>query len=176
MYRRIYMTNQQKFTEISASELSDVHNLIGKEWMLITAQDGEGANAMTASWGALGELWGKHVAFCFIRPQRYTFGLAEGCERMSLAFLGEDYRDALKICGTRSGRDSDKISDAGLSVSVYDGVPIINEAHTVVIGKKLYADDIKKDCFSELSMLEHYKQNDFHRMYILEIQKVLIRK
>ena len=51
----------KELKEISISEVSDAIDLIGKEWMLIGAPDGEGANAMTASWGTLGVLWNKPV-------------------------------------------------------------------------------------------------------------------
>ena len=164
------------YVEISPYELDNALKLIGKDWMLITVQDGEGANAMTASWGCMGVLWNKPVAVCFIRPQRYTYGLAENEERMSLAFFGEGYREALSLCGSKSGRDCDKLSLAGLTVSDVDGVPVIDQASTVIIGKKLYADDLKEDNFVDKAMLDNYKNKDFHRIYVLEIQKVLIKK
>ena len=164
------------YVEISPYELDNALKLIGKDWMLITVQDGEGANAMTASWGCMGVLWNKPVAVCFIRPQRYTYGLAENEDRMSLAFFGEGYRDALSLCGSKSGRDCDKLSLAGLTVSDVDGVPVIDLASTVIIGKKLYADDLKEDNFVDKAMLDNYKSKDFHRIYVLEIQKVLIKK
>ena len=164
------------YVEISPYELDNALKLIGKDWMLITVQDGEGANAMTASWGCMGVLWNKPVAVCFIRPQRYTYGLAENEERMSLAFFGEGYREALSLCGSKSGRDCDKLSLSGLTVSDVDGVPVIDQASTVIIGKKLYADDLKEDNFIEKAMLDNYKNKDFHRIYVLEIQKVLIKK
>lgn len=164
------------YVEISPYELDNALKLIGKDWMLITVQDGEGANAMTASWGCMGVLWNKPVAVCFIRPQRYTYGLAENEDRMSLAFFGEGYRDALSLCGSKSGRDCDKLSLAGLTVSDVYGVPVIDQASTVIIGKKLYADDLKEDNFIEKAMLDNYKNKDFHRIYVLEIQKVLIKK
>ena len=47
-------------------------SLIGEDWMLVAASDGSRVNAMTASWGGMGILWNKKVAFVFIRPQRYT--------------------------------------------------------------------------------------------------------
>ena len=48
-----------------------VFSLIGDRWMLVAATDKSGkTNAMTASWGGMGVLWGKKVAFVFIRPQR----------------------------------------------------------------------------------------------------------
>ena len=164
------------YVEISPYKLDNALKLIGKDWMLITVKDGEGANAMTASWGCMGVLWNKPVAVCFIRPQRYTYGLAENEERMSLAFFGEGYREALSLCGSKSGRDCDKLSLAGLTVSDVDGVPVIDQASTVIIGKKLYADDLKEDNFVDKAMLDNYKSKDFHRIYVLEIQKVLIKK
>ena len=164
------------FTEITAYELGNSAKLIGKDWMLITVKDGSSANAMTASWGCMGVLWNKPVAVCFIRPQRYTFELAENEERMSLAFFGDGYRDALSICGSKSGRDCDKLALAGLTSFEIDGVPVINEANTVIICKKLYADDLKDEKFVDSSLLEHYKSSDFHRMYVLEIQKVLVKE
>lgn len=164
------------YVEISPYKLDNALKLIGKDWMLITVKDGEGANAMTASWGCMGVLWNKPVAVCFIRPQRYTYGLAENEERMSLAFFGEGYREALSLCGSKSGRDCDKLSLTGFTVSDVDGVPVIDQASTVVIGKKLYADDLKEDNFVDKVMLDNYKSKDFHRIYVLEIQKVLIKK
>ena len=43
------------FTEIKAEELKDnPFDLIGKQWMLITAGNEEKCNTMTASWGGVG--------------------------------------------------------------------------------------------------------------------------
>ena len=89
---------------VGEDALHNVFRLIGEEWMLITAGDESGYNTMTASWGSLGFLWGKPVCTCFIRPQRFTYGLAEKTDRLSFAFLPEAYRGALKYCGVHSGR------------------------------------------------------------------------
>ncbi len=176
IYLYIGVGSMKGFAEITPYELGNAQKLIGKDWMLITVKDGEGANAMTASWGCMGVLWNKPVAVCFIRPQRYTFGLAEKEERMSLAFFGDTYRDALALCGSKSGKDVDKLALAGLTSSEIDGVPVINEASTVIIGRKLYAQDLEESCFIDKAMLDNYKNNDYHRMYVLEIEKVLVKK
>mgnify|MGYP001024693614 CR=1 FL=1 len=64
---------QSRYDKLEASDLPDnVIQLIGKEWMLVTAGDESSFNTMTASWGGVGVLWGKNVAFVFIRPERYT--------------------------------------------------------------------------------------------------------
>ena len=66
------------FREISVEQLKDnPFTLINKDWMLITAGDAEKHNTMTASWGGVGELWGKYVSTIYIRPQRYTLEFVE---------------------------------------------------------------------------------------------------
>ena len=160
------------FSEISPLEIENAFDRIGKDWMLITAADKDGkVNAMTASWGCMGVLWNKNIAVCFIRPQRYTYGLVEESERISLAFFGGSHREALGICGRLSGRDQDKLALSGLTSAELDGVPVIPEAELVIICKKIYCDDIKPDCFIDTSLLKHY-DNDYHRIYVCEIEKV----
>ena len=79
--------------EISVSELQDnMFDAIGKEWMLVTAGTQEKFNMMTASWGGTGILWGKPVAFIFIRPERYTYEFIEEGDKLTLSFLGEEHK------------------------------------------------------------------------------------
>lgn len=161
------------FQAISPEEIDNAVKLIGTDWMLITAKDEKNnrTNAMTASWGCMGVLWNKPVCVCFIRPQRHTFTLAEQNDRLSLAFFGDGYRDALRLCGSKSGRELDKLKEAGLSAVEIGEVPVIREADLVLIGRKLYADDLKKDSFIDQTLLSNYKMGDFHRMYVLEIER-----
>lgn len=168
------------FKEISPYEINDnTFKALDRDWMLICAPDGtksSGANAMTASWGGLGILWNKPVATIYVRPQRYTYTLTENSDRVSLSFFDEDYRDALKVCGTKSGRDMDKLRECGMSVSSVLDTPVINEARLTLVCKKLYADDLKEECFNNTSPLACYPKKDYHRFYICEIEKVLIKE
>ena len=164
------------FKEIPISGASDAIDLIGKEWMLIGAADGEGANAMTASWGTLGTLWRFPVCICFIRPQRYTFGLAEQNDRLSFSFFGEEKRDALAYCGKYSGRDGDKLKATGLDYELVDGTPVFADARMTLICRKLYADDLKENCFIDKNVLSHYAEKDYHRFYVCAIEKVLVKE
>ena len=92
------------FIEIRPNELTDnPFELIGKDWALVTAKNGDGCNTMTASWGGVGIMWNKPVAFTFIRPQRFTFGLMENENYYTLSFFDESYRKQLQFCGTKSG-------------------------------------------------------------------------
>ena len=111
---------------------------IGKEWMLIAAGNREKQNAMTASWGGLGVMFGKNVAFVFVRPQRYTKEFMDSEETFSLSFLDKEYRKVLNYFGTVSGRDEDKIAKSGLTVSYHGTTPYFGEANLVLICKKLF--------------------------------------
>lgn len=75
--------------QIEVSRLTEnFFESIGKEWMIVCAGDEAHYNMMTASWGGIGWLWNKPVAFVFIRPERYTFEFSEKCGFMTLSFLG----------------------------------------------------------------------------------------
>ena len=124
------------FKEISTNEIENVFKLIGKDWMLITAAKGDAVNSMTASWGNMGVLWQHDVCTVFIRPQRYTYEFVEASDTLSLSFFDEKYRNALKICGSESGRDCNKLAKAGLSHELIDGTPVISEAKMVIVCKK----------------------------------------
>ena len=165
-----------EFTAISPYELEgNPFQMIDKQWMLITAGNEEKANTMTASWGGLGVLWFKPVSFAFIRPTRYTYEFTEREDAYSLCFFSEEYRDTLKLCGTVSGRDRDKIAEAGLTLRYEDGVPYFDEADTVMICRKIAVQDIDPAGFVDPTVEKHYN-NDYHRVYTGEITKVLRRK
>lgn len=142
---------------------------IDREWALISVCDGERINTMTASWGTFGTLWGRPVATVFIRPQRYTFSLAENAGMMTLSFFGDGKRDALRYCGSHSGRDEDKFKAAGLMPVTEDGIVYPAGAKLVLVLKKLYADDFREENMTDPAPMYTYEKRDFHRFYICEI-------
>lgn len=163
--------------EISVSEWNDnLFDRIGKDWMLISAGNREACNTMTASWGGTGILWNRPVAFSFIRPQRYTMEFIEREEYYSLAFFGDGFRDALNFCGTKSGRDFDKWKETGLTPA-FDLAPYPEQANTVLICRKLYRQDMTPESFLDAEIREKiYPNNDYHRVFVGEIKKLLIRE
>lgn len=77
----------ENFKQIDPAEITDNFiRAIGREWMLITAGNRESCNAMTASWGMIGFIWGRPVAQFVIRPQRYTREFVDREERVTLSF------------------------------------------------------------------------------------------
>ena len=150
--------------------------LIGSDWMLITEGSRERFNTMTASWGGLGVLWERRVAFCFIRPVRYTYEFVEQYGGFSLSFFSGEYRKALQFCGSHSGRDTDKIRETGLTPVHADGFVYFAEAPLVLHCRKLYTQDLRPDRFLDDSLDRLYPQKDYHRMYVGEIVRCLERK
>lgn len=159
------------FREIQPNTINaNVFKLIASDWMLVTAGTRESFNTMTANWGGLGYLWNKNVCFCFIRPPRYTYDFVEKTSIFTLTFFEEKYRDILKFCGAKSGRDVDKIKETGL-VPVYSdsGAIYFEQARLVLECKKIYFQDITPNNFLDSVIPSFYPKKDYHRMYIGEI-------
>lgn len=164
------------FKIIEPSKISgNAFDLIGRQWMLITAGDKSGFNTMTASWGGMGVLWGGPAAFCFVRPQRYTDVFLKKSGFFSLSFYDERYRKALSLCGSKSGRDCDKVSEAGLTPVFGDGTVYFEQARLVLICRKLYAATIDPERFVVPDIEKNYPAHDYHNVYIGGIEKALAR-
>lgn len=168
----------KNFIEISPEELESAVKLIGKDWMLVTAGTlTDGYNTMTASWGCMGVLWNKPVCIAYIRPQRFTYLFTEANEYMTMCFFAEDKRDALRFCGSHSGRDCDKAKECDLTAAATENGEsvVFEEARLALVCRKLYASDIKEEGFIDKALLSNYEKNDYHRQYICEIVKAYKR-
>lgn len=165
-----------RFKEINPKEfIGNPFSLIGDKWMLITCGDKEKYNTMTASWGAVGVMWNKDVVFSFVRPQRYTYEFLEKNEYFTISFYPDEYKSALNICGKLSGRDVDKVKKAGFTPVFSEEAPYFSESNIVLVCKKIYNQNIDKSCFLDDKMDSFYPNHDYHRMFIGEIKKVLIK-
>lgn len=152
-------------------------DMIQSQWMLITAGDEKKCNTMTASWGGVGIMWGKPTATAYIRDSRYTKEFVDNAAYFTLSFFGEECRKALNLCGTVSGRDTDKIKDAGLTPYYLDGTVAFEEAEMIFICKKVYHQYMGPENFDEKSNIaKWYSDEDFHTMYLGEIVKILVKE
>ncbi|MGE4277182.1 MAG: flavin reductase family protein [Lawsonibacter sp.] len=163
------------FQSVSPKELTDnVFSLIGDQWMLITAGTAEHCNTMTASWGGLGVMWGAPAATCYIRPQRYTKEFVDQEAYFTLSFFGEQWRKALALCGSKSGRDVDKIQECGFTPKAAAcGAPYFEEADLVLVCRKRFTQEMNPANIPEDAKEKWYPNKDYHTMYIGEIIEVL---
>ena len=153
-------------------------NLIGGEWMLVTAGNEQKCNTMTASWGHLGCLWGHNdpTAVIYIRPSRYTKEFVDEEGYFSLCVMDKSFKKQMAYLGSVSGRDEDKIGKVGLTPVYADNTVYFEEAKLVLICKKLYQSELQESGFLYQDTIdENYPQRDFHTMYVGKIEKVLVR-
>ena len=154
----------------------NVFSLIGDQWMLITAGTAEQCNTMTASWGGLGVLWGGPAATCYIRPQRYTKEFLDREEYFTLSFFDESYRPQLSLCGSKSGRDVNKVKECSFTVKTAEcGAPYFEEASLVLVCRKRLAQPMDPQLIPDDVKERWYPQKDYHTMYIGEIVEALTK-
>ena len=166
------------FKEIAPEELKEnAFKVIGKDWLLVTGTAEGKSNAMTASWGGMGVMWGKPVAFLVIRPQRYTKEFIDRAEGLTISVFGEDRRKMMSYFGSVSGRDEDKIAKAGLTAVEDNGRVYFEEARMAMVCRKLYAQEMQEGCLLDAgSKAKWYPDKDYHTLYIVEIEKMLVKE
>lgn len=147
--------------------------LLGSDWMLVTARKGDEVNTLTAAWGGLGIMWAKPVAFIVLRPQRFTREFVDAAENFSLSFFGSGYRQELNYLGTVSGRDEPKIERSGLTLIDKLDTPCFAEAEKILICRKLYRQQYDPALFTDPALDRIYPEKDYHIQYIGEVLQVL---
>lgn len=144
-----------------------------RQWALLCAGGREHYNAMTISWGGLGTLWGRPVATVYVKPIRYTYQFMEESEYFTVSFYPEEYRKALDVMGSQSGRDCDKVSVAGLTPRDVSGTVTFEEAEVTLLCKKIYYQDLDVENMPADVVRAFYVTEEPHRMYIGQVIEVL---
>lgn len=141
-------------------------------WFLLTAGENRpgGYNSMTVSWGALGVIWHRPLAVVVVRPQRHTRQFMEKYDTFSLCAFDEAYRPALNMLGTKSGRNTQKMKECGLTPITLSqiGCPGFAEAKLILECRKMYFDDLEPKHFLADFIAPNY-ENDYHRVYFGDV-------
>ncbi|PIE33484.1 flavin reductase [candidate division KSB3 bacterium] len=149
------------------------HTRWATDWLLLTAGDFETGhfNTMTVGWGSFGTMWKKPFAQVVVRPTRYTYEFMNSYDTFTLCGFPAGYKKALTLLGSKSGREGDKIAEAGLTpiASSQVAAPGFNEANLIVECRKIYWDDMQPQQFLEAAIEDNYPQKDYHRIYFGEI-------
>lgn len=166
-------------------DFSDYANAITKalpQGILLTTKAGEKVNSMVIGWGAVGVNWAKPVMTVFVRETRYTRTMLEQNPEFTVNVpIGEYDRKIIGICGSRSGRDMDKIKEAGLTPVEPDtiSVPGLKEFPLTLECRVIYSQKqeigaIGEDIISDFYPLLEEKtaagdERDVHTTYFGEI-------
>lgn len=172
------------YKNIKPSEFNkNIFNLIGKDWFLMTAESLGVVNPMTVAWATFGILWGKPVVSVAVRPERYTHEIASKADTFSLTVFNKEYRKMLGFCGTKSGRDFNKVKECNLHVLYSGETPYFEEARLSFICKKLCVTSLKEEDFlgnKEFTGKWYGGENKpdgtgggYHDLFIAEITDIL---
>lgn len=146
-----------------------------KKGILLTTKSGDTVNTMTIGWGTVGIEWGKPVFVAYVRESRYTRQLLDASGEFTVNIpYGEVDRNIIGICGTKSGRDMDKIKKLGLTLEepVAVSVPGIKELPLTLECKVLLRNKQDEKCLPESIRDRYYSggnAGDFHYAYYGEI-------
>ena len=136
-------------------ELSECAGAIVKAFkpgILITTKNGDKVNSMTIGWGTLGVVWEKQVFVAYVRDSRYTRHMLDNNSEFTINVPVGDYdKKILGVCGSKSGRDIDKIEVAGLTLVEPEviGVPGIKELPLTLECRVLYRQQQDDDKLSD---------------------------
>ncbi len=120
--------------------------------ILLTTKVGGKVNSMTIGWGTLGIIWERPVFVAYVRQQRYSREMLDECREFTINVpVGAYRRKILGICGSKSGRDTDKIEAAGLTSVEPEviSVPGIKELPLTLECRVLYRQEQESDQFNE---------------------------
>jgi len=136
--------------------------------LLLGAHDARGRpNAMTIGWGAIGSIWSMPMWVVLVRPSRYTYECVEhgDCFTVNVPAAGMD--EALAICGSRSGRDGDKLADAGLTPADAVKVPAPTFAECPIVYEcvVVHRNDVQPAALIPEIAKGPYADGDYHRVY-----------
>ena len=154
---------------------------VGKGVLLTAAAEGK-VNTMTIAWGTMGIQWKKPIFIAFVRESRYTKTLLDQNPEFTVNIpYGEYDKSILSICGTRSGRDIDKIQELGLTLEESEtiSVPGIRQLPLTLECKVIYRQDQDPAAITPENAARYYpKENghngDYHTAYYGEITAAYI--
>ena len=140
--------------------------------ILMTTKVGEKVNTMTIGWGTIGIQWGKPVFIAFVRDSRHTMDMLNEVGEFSVNVpMGDIDKKILGYCGTKSGRDTDKIADMAMTLEAPEviSVPGIKELPLTLECKVIYRQRQENDKIPADLFDRYYPAGDFHTAFYGEI-------
>lgn len=154
----------------------DICHALKKGVLLTTKADGF-VNTMTIGWGHIGIEWGRPIFVTYVRETRYTKQMLEKNGEFTVNIpVGVLDSRILGFCGTKSGRDVDKIQALGLTLEDSDviSVPGIRELPLTLECKVIYKQKqdvsaIPKDIIDKYYPADENGFRDYHYAYYGQI-------
>ena len=149
---------------------------------LLTTKADDTVNTMTIGWGHLGVEWSKPIFVAYVRQSRHTKKMLDENPEFTINVpLGAIDKNILGICGTKSGRDIDKIKALGLTLEEGEtvDVPGIRQLPLTLECKVIYKQDqepaaIERSCDERYYAKGTPNEGDYHTAYYGLVTKAYI--
>jgi len=151
-----------------------------KSGVLLTTKSGDAVNTMTVGWGSIGIEWGLPVFTAYVRDSRYTRQMLDETGEFTVNIpLAAPDKKVIALCGTKSGREVDKISELGLTLEkpVAVSVPGIREFPLTLECRLMFRSVQDERKLPENVQQRYYSAinaGDYHIAYYGEILKAYI--
>lgn len=145
---------------------------ICKKSAFLTTKLEDKINTMAIGWATAGIAWGKPVFTVFVRESRYTHKFMEKCGEFTVSIpVNDSLKKALSFCGSKSGREFDKIKECNLKLISGEtmSTPVIDGCGLYFECKILYKSNMKPDFLDKKVDSQSYSNNDYHTMYYGEV-------
>lgn len=162
------------FTDNIKTGLDNLH----KRGAFLTVKDGNKVNTMTIGWGTIGYQWNRPIFTVLVRESRYTYELIEKANEFTVSIpLDDALKAALAFCGSKSGRDYDKIKECNLAIEPGKTIstPIIADCQLHYECKIVYKEAMNPELLSDEVKNANYKSGDYHTTYYGEIVDCYIK-
>jgi flavin reductase (DIM6/NTAB) family NADH-FMN oxidoreductase RutF len=171
--------NSLSFKNIEYNELLNEAVSQLSKGAFLTVKSGDKVNTMTIAWGMIGFIWKKPIFQVLVRESRYTHELIEESEEFTVSIpINGEMQKELSFCGSKSGRDLDKLKACELHLVEGQKVntPVI-EACSLHYECRIVAKQtlLKEHMLSDL-VSDCYKNNDLHTLYYGEIVACYIKE
>lgn len=147
---------------------AEVLGAMTERGLLVGSYDASGKpNLMTIGWGSLGSIWGIPLWMVLVRPSRHTYRCIEHSGCFTVNVPPEGLATACALCGSKSGRDTDKFAACKLTAEKGSTVlaPTVAECPIVYECQVVHCNDVLPAKLADSILSGMYVSGDFHRVY-----------
>jgi len=151
-------------------QLDQTLHVLAHGGLLLAATRGDGrSNAMTIGWGTVGVIWGLPMWVVLVRPSRHTYSFIEESGVFTVNVPTLEMKDLVTLCGTRSGRDVDKLAETATSMGAKVPCVTLDDCSVVYECKVVHHNDVLPEILVPDIVSRAYPRGDFHRLYYGQI-------
>lgn len=140
--------------------------------VFMTTKKGDKVNTMTIAWGSVSFVWNKPIFMAFVRYTRDTYQMVEHANEFTISIpLDKDLKKELSYCGSKSGRDYDKIKECNLKLrdARIINTPILADCEMHYECKVIYKQAMEPGNILQSVKDRYYSTNNYHVVYYGEI-------